>query len=98
MAGFDHVNPAPAVHETQEPRGARYGRVLFVCYTVLYGAFVLLAAFAPEIMQHTLGGISVAVWYGLALIAAAFLLALFYDWLCRWLAAPNKDQTGEGGK
>jgi uncharacterized membrane protein (DUF485 family) len=96
MADFDNVHSAPPAQETSEPRGAGYGRILFACYTVLYSAFVLLNAFAPTVMQYTLRGISVAVWYGLALIAAAFLLAVFYDWLCRWLAKP--ENTSEGSR
>jgi uncharacterized membrane protein (DUF485 family) len=45
----------------------------------------LLTAFAPGVMQMVVPavGINVAVLYGLGLIAAAFVLALGYAWLCR---------------
>jgi uncharacterized membrane protein (DUF485 family) len=68
-------------------RRARYGLIFFAFYLVLYGAFVLLNAFAPGLMEITLGGVNLAVLFGLVLIGAAFVLALLYDWLCRVLAA-----------
>ena len=41
------------------------------------------------------GGVSLAVLSGLGLIAAAFLLALVYAWLCR--APQGAPAAGEGG-
>lgn len=64
-------------------RNARLGHLLFVIYTVLYGAFVLLNAFRPAVMEATpLFGINLAILYGFGLIAAAFLFALTYGLLC----------------
>ena len=54
----------------------------------LYAGFLLLNAFDPDIMgAQILGGLNLAVVYGLGLIAAAFVLALVYAWLCRERAA-----------
>jgi uncharacterized membrane protein (DUF485 family) len=78
-------------------RRARYGLVLFAFYLALYGGFVLLNAFAPSLMEVTLAGVNLAVLYGLGLIAAAFLLALLYDWLCRALAGGGRSE-GERGQ
>jgi uncharacterized membrane protein (DUF485 family) len=65
-------------------RNARVGLRLFAVYLVLYAGFVLLAAFAPAVMEHTpAAGVNLAVWYGFGLIAAALALALVYGWLCR---------------
>jgi uncharacterized membrane protein (DUF485 family) len=73
-------------------RGARYGHVLFAIYLVLYGGFVGITAFAPAIMERTpLLGINLSVLYGLGLIAAAFVLAVLYDWLCR----PSNVRNGD---
>lgn len=67
-----------------QPRNARFGLVLFFVYLMLYGGFVLLAAFSPATMQRTpLAGVNLAVWYGFGLIVAAIVLALLYGWLCR---------------
>jgi uncharacterized membrane protein (DUF485 family) len=50
---------------------------------VLYGGFVVLAAFAPQWMELTpLAGVNVAIWYGFGLIIAAILLAVVYGWAC----------------
>lgn len=74
-------------HAHHIERRARYGLVLFATYLVLYGAFVLLNAFAPAVMSTLVGGVNVAVIYGFALIVAALVLALIYDWLCRRIHA-----------
>jgi uncharacterized membrane protein (DUF485 family) len=98
MAGFDHHAAAPTELEPTSARATCYGRILFVLYALLYGGFVLINAFAPELMQRTpLGGINLAVLYGLGLILAAFVLAVFYDWLCRFLAN-SPQQNEEAGK
>jgi uncharacterized membrane protein (DUF485 family) len=95
MAGFDaHGNTLSEPEHATGPRAARFGRILFACYAIFYGAFVLLNAFASTLMQNELSGISIAVWYGLALIAAAFAMALVYDWLCRLLIR-RSEQTSE---
>lgn len=96
MAGFDHHAAAPSGHEPEQTsaRSTRYGRLLFVGYALLYAGFMYLNAFRPDDMQKLpWGGINLAVLYGLGLILAAFVLALFYDWLCRLLANPDKSET-----
>jgi len=65
-------------------RNARIGLSLFAVYLAIYGGFVGLNAFAPEIMESTpLLGVNLAVLYGFGLIVAAFALALLYGALCR---------------
>ncbi len=69
-------------------RHSRIGLALFALYLALYGGFVLLAAFAPAVMERTpLAGVNLAIWYGFGLIVAAILLALIYGWACRNAAA-----------
>jgi uncharacterized membrane protein (DUF485 family) len=89
--------------ETELPgtaaRNSRYGLVLFAVYLVFYGGFVLLNAFAPEQMERRpLAGVNLAVLYGFALIALAFVLALVYGWLCRVrpLNGLGGEELGEG--
>jgi uncharacterized membrane protein (DUF485 family) len=85
MAGLHHV-PIP-----QEPRdpvaerhNARLGLVLFAIYLVFYGAYVLVNAFWPAVMDEVpFAGLNVAVLWGLALIVGALVLALVYAALCR---------------
>lgn len=64
-------------------RYARIGLVMFVVYLMCYGGFVGLNAFAPAMMELApVGGINLAILYGMGLILAAFVLALLYGWLC----------------
>lgn len=92
MPGLDQGS-VPA-RENENDSGARrrafHGRLLFVLYLLFYGGFVLLNAFSPATMEETpFAGVNLAVLYGLGLIGLAFLLALFYDWLCRAPAHPE---------
>lgn len=73
-------------------RNSRYGLWLFGVYLLLYGGFVGITAFAPQWMEaRPIAGINLAILYGMGLIAAAFVLALVYGWLCR-MAAPEASQ------
>jgi uncharacterized membrane protein (DUF485 family) len=85
MTGPD-PNPANEF-EARPPRlQRRWALGLFALYLVLYAGFVLLNAFRPSLMEWTpLAGVNLAVLYGLGLIAAAFLLAVLYDLICRIL-------------
>lgn len=81
-------------------RASRIGLTLFAVYLVLYGGFVLLAAFWPEWMDATpLAGVNLAIWYGFGLIVAALVLALVYGWASRTSSHPNQPNdsaTGDG--
>jgi uncharacterized membrane protein (DUF485 family) len=78
-------------------RTTRIGLSLFVIYLVVYGTFVALAAFRPEVMESTpLAGVNLAIWYGFGLIVAAILLALVYGWACRSGARSSAEAPGPG--
>ena len=65
-------------------RNSRIGLALFFVDLAFYAGFVLLAAFSPDTMERKpLAGVNLAIWYGFALILAAFVLALVYGALCR---------------
>jgi uncharacterized membrane protein (DUF485 family) len=86
MAGLDHGAAPPP--ERDDPiasaRRARLGLILFFPYLAIYAGCVCLNAFDPAAAEQTpFAGVNLAILYGLALIAAALLLALLYDWLCR---------------
>jgi len=67
-----------------QTHNARVGLVLFVVYLILYGGFVLLNAFAPEVMESmALAGVNLAILYGFGLIVVALVLALVYGWLSK---------------
>ena len=75
-------------------RNARLGLILFFVYLAFYAGFVLLAAFSPATMQRTpWAGVNLAIWYGFALILAAFALALLYGALCRTEVSGQQTET-----
>ncbi len=85
--------PHPDHHAPTIARNVRYGLWLFALYVLLYGGFMALAAFAPERMkQPVLGGVNLAIVYGMGLILAAFVLALVYMVATR-LAHADGDAT-----
>jgi uncharacterized membrane protein (DUF485 family) len=82
--------PLPALTD----RNTFYGLVLFGIYIVIYGLFVLLNTFWPEIMSHpVLFGVNLAVVYGMGLIFAAFVLAIIYAVLCSFAEAQTKKEA-----
>ena len=85
-------------HAPTIARNARIGLWLFAVYVVLYGGFMALSAFDHERMGRPfLGGVNLAVTYGMALILGAFVLALLYMFLVRGRAGDNGNVgNGEG--
>ena len=86
MAGLDHGPAKGATFDSlaTSTRNARVGMVLFILYLLVYGAFVAINAFWPDVMSDVqVGGVNLAVSYGLGLIMLAFILALIYAWICR---------------
>jgi uncharacterized membrane protein (DUF485 family) len=79
---------SPVVKEKEDAAvvsyNTRLGLMLFAVYTAVYGGFMLLSAFEPQLMSRPfLGGVNLAIIYGFALIASAIILALAYLKLCR---------------
>ncbi len=80
--GNEHQRP-PADDATDK-RNSRIGLILFAFYSLAYTGFIVLSALAPSKMEaKPLAGINLAVLYGFALIAGAFIVSLIYGWLCR---------------
>lgn len=57
---------------------ARIGLQLFAVYVLFYGLYVLTSAFAPSLMESTIGGVNLAIWSGAGLIVLALVLAGVY--------------------
>ena len=90
MVGMDHGanHPKKDEHPELTARNTRNGLILFAIYLAIYAAYVLVNAFAPELMEHSIRGVTLAILSGFGLILAAFVLALIYGWLCRDSANP----------
>jgi len=94
---------SPDDHPELSAANARSGLVLFFIYLAFYGGFVGLAAFAPQSMgRPAIGGVNLAITYGLALILGAFVIAAAYMVACarNAKALPLNGAAGreEGGR
>ena len=79
-----------------EAHNARLGFILFIIYTVIYAAFVLLNAFAPEIMEiKPVAGLNLAILYGFTLIVFALVLSLVYGVMCKSEGSESTDSEGQ---
>lgn len=76
-------------HPAVISRNARIGLGLFLLYFLIYVGFLLLNVFCPSLMSDnniplgqdrilTLGGVNIAVGYGIALILIAIFVSLVY--------------------
>ena len=74
-------DPAPS---PERQYNTRLGLILFVIYLALYLGFVLINAFAADLMDTiALAGLNLAIVYGFALIVMALVLAAIYGVMCR---------------
>ena len=86
MASLDHSHlpPPEARDPAAERHNARLGLLLFGVYLACYGAYVLVNAFRPAVMEQVVfAGINLAVASGMGLIVGALVLALVYAALAR---------------
>lgn len=60
----------------------RMGLRMVALYGLLYGAFVLLHIFWPQLPARQLAGLSLGLLLGLVLLLVSLLLALLYHVLC----------------
>jgi uncharacterized membrane protein (DUF485 family) len=79
-----HLPPPEVRDPAVERHNARLGLVLFAIYLIAYGAYVLINAFRPAVMDELVGaGINLAVTSGMGLIVGAMVLAVVYAILAR---------------
>ncbi len=58
------------------------GIKMFIAYTLVYAGFVAINAVKPSLMQEIVLGQTLAIVYGLGLLAFALILAVVYNSLC----------------
>ena len=81
--------------DSSSQHNARIGLVLFGVYLTLYAGFVLLNAFAADVMEKTpIAGLNVAILYGFGLIIGALVMALLYGAMCKIPADSKSAETG----
>jgi uncharacterized membrane protein (DUF485 family) len=97
MGGIEEHAVAHVETETEDTiaRNARIGLYLFGVYVLFYAGFMVLSAFAPEIMaRRPFGGLNLALIYGFGLIALAWVLAIIYMVFCRRRKGANTPKEG----
>ncbi|RUL89115.1 DUF485 domain-containing protein [Tautonia sociabilis] len=95
MPPIDDHPPIDDEHPELTSAYAKVGLRLFAVYLALYGAFVLVNAFAPGLMaSRPIGGLNLALATGLGLIAAAVVLALVYVGICKRIADRRRAEGG----
>lgn len=60
----------------------RIGIWMFFLYSIFYFGFIAINAISPQIMGSEIGGLNLAVIYGMGLIIFALMLALVYNAIC----------------
>lgn len=75
-----HTPAAPTRPDPAFAFKRRLGAILFIVYALVYAGFVAINLIRPVLMEKTvLGGLNVAVVYGMGLIIFALILALVYN-------------------
>jgi uncharacterized membrane protein (DUF485 family) len=83
-------------HPEVSAANARAGLVLFFSYLAFYAGFMGLAAFAPQAMgRPVLGGVNLAITYGMGLIVGALVVAAIYMAACARNARLYGDECDE---
>jgi uncharacterized membrane protein (DUF485 family) len=77
ISGMSDPSPQPEPRHTIA-RNARYGLWLFLVYVIFYAGFIAISAFKFDALRANVGGVNLAIVYGMGLILLAFLLALVY--------------------
>lgn len=57
----------------------RLGLWMFLAYCVVYAGFVIISSAWPSLMANNLGGLNLAIVYGIGLIGLALVLAFVYN-------------------
>ena len=60
----------------------KLGIKMFIAYSLVYAAFVILNTTNPKLMEATVMGQTAAVLWGFGLIALALVMAVVYNHMC----------------
>src|SRR5690606_14219685 len=79
-----HHNPAAEpVRDNALKKKARLGVIFFFIYLFFYGGFVAIGVLNYEQLAiSVMGGINLALFYGIGLIVFAVLLGILYNYYC----------------
>jgi len=61
---------------------AKLGVIMFVAYTPIYLAFIIISVISPSFMAKDVGSLNVAIVYGFGIIILAIIQAVVYNAIC----------------
>lgn len=95
-----HVNNSSEEKESLTKRKSALGIRLFFIYLICYAGFVVIGVFQYELLSiPVLGGLNLALAYGIGLIVFAVILGVVYNYYCSKYEdeAEKADKIEEGG-
>jgi uncharacterized membrane protein (DUF485 family) len=70
----------------------RLGVKMFILYAIVYFGFIIINVVSPKTMAIDVGGLNIAIVYGVGLIVFALVLALIYNAKCTKLEKEMNSQ------
>ena len=78
-----HEPAAELGKDNSIPKKTRLGVRLFFIYFIIYFGFVFIGTLYPKILgMEAIGGLNLAIVYGMGLIVLAIVMGLIYNFLC----------------
>ncbi len=74
----------------------RLGVKMFLVYCVIYFGFVVINSVKPTLMGTNIGGLNLAIVYGMGLIVLALVMALIYTYFCSKEERKHGESDREG--
>jgi len=96
-----HVNNTSEEKESLTKRKSVLGIRLFFVYLICYAGFVAIGVFEYELLAvPVLGGLNLALAYGMGLIVFAVILGIVYNYYCTKYEDEAEDavEVEEGGR
>ena len=78
----EHGAEAEHTDEKSSAYKTRLGVRMFLIYLVIYSGFVVINSVKPTLMGANIGGLNLAIVYGMGLIVLALVMAMIYTNLC----------------
>jgi len=84
---MDHHTPANEWKEDEKTSKlkSKIGIWMFLGYSIIYTAFIIINVVDPNIMGLGIGSLNLAIIFGFGLIILALIMALIYNALCGWV-------------
>lgn len=94
-----NANHPPEERESVTKRKSVLGIRLFFIYLIFYAGFVAIGVFQYELLAvPILGGVNLALAYGIGLILFAIILGVIYNFYCTRYEDESEDYVDQEGE